>query len=157
MFRSLPAADPPTHDAVESSEQLVPLSHLQLDLPAPVEGWPTFLAGRGISITIDDIGRASVARTDARQLFTEQREAEVRRREKAAELERQAVELDQRRRAQIWRGVPAGLLPADGHPATAMLQAAKDARPRRQSPLQHALANSGELVFHPIQHGPDGE
>jgi hypothetical protein len=35
----------------------IPLSHLELDLPAPAGGWAAYLADRGISITIDDIGR----------------------------------------------------------------------------------------------------
>jgi hypothetical protein len=156
MFRSPVAADPPAHVDVDPCEQLVPLSVLELDLTAPVEGWSNFLADRGISITIDDIGRASVSRSDARQLLTEQREAEVRRREKAAELERQAIEADQLRQAQIWKGVPAGLIPADVHPATAMLHAARDAaRPRRESVLQHALSNSDGMTFH--SYGPDGD
>jgi hypothetical protein len=113
MFRNtLPAADPPTHvDVVDPPEPVVPLSHLELDLARPPEGWATFLADRGISITIDDLGRASVSRSDARQLLTEQREAEVRRREKAAELERQAVERDQAWRAQLGGGIPAYAIP----------------------------------------------
>jgi hypothetical protein len=32
-----------------------------------------------------------------------------------------------------------------------MLQASKDAQPKRQSVLQHALSNTGEMVFHPIR------
>jgi hypothetical protein len=79
----------------------VPLSVLELDLPAPAEGWHVYLAGRGVEVTLDDIGRAAISRADARQVFDERREAEARRREKAAELERQAVVRDQQRRAQI--------------------------------------------------------
>jgi hypothetical protein len=151
MFRSPVAADPPFSTNVEPAEQggnhgchLIPLSVLELDLAAPPLGWNVYLAGRGIAVVDDDIGRPAVARADARMLIAEQREAEVRRREKAAELEQQAVEADQRRRAQIWRGVPAGLLPADVHPARAMLEASRDARrPRRVSPLQEALSGEG--------------
>jgi hypothetical protein len=157
MFRStVIAADPPTQHDVDPPE-LVPLSVLALDLTVPVEGWATFLADRGISITIDDVGRASVSRSDARQLLTEQRENEVRRREKAAELERRAVEQDQQRRAQIYAGIPATAIPADVHPARAMLEASRDARrPRRVSPLQEALSGEG-MTFHPIQRDPDEE
>src|SRR5215212_8015497 len=86
---------------------LVPISHLALDLDVPPNDWAAFLAARNIEITLDDIGRMSVSRVAARQLLTEQREAEVRRREKAAEFERQAVERDQQFRAQLGRGVPA--------------------------------------------------
>jgi hypothetical protein len=151
MFRStVAAADPPTYVDMDPPIGLIALSVLELDLPAPVEGWATYLADRGISITIDDIGRASVARSDARQLLTEQRENEVRRREKAAELERQPVEADQQRRAQIYAGIPAAAIPADVHPARAMLEASRDARrPRRVSPLQEALSGEG-MTFHPI-------
>ena len=55
------------------AEPPAPLSHLELDLPAPVEGWAVFLAGRGVEVTLDDIGRMSVSRGDARQLLIEQR------------------------------------------------------------------------------------
>jgi len=154
MFNKTTPVTEPAADAVVPAD-LVPLSHLELDLPAPVESWAAHLAARNIETTLDDIGRMSISRDDARLLIAEQREAEVRRREKAAELERQAVEADQRRRAQIWRGVPAGLLPADVHPARAMLEASRDARrPRRVSPLQEALSGEG-MTFHPIQHNAD--
>jgi hypothetical protein len=96
----------------------------------------------------------SVNRGDARQLLTEQREAEVRRREKAAEWERQAVEQDQRRRAQIWGGIPADRIPVGVSPAQAMALAEKDARPRRRSVLEVSLSNSG-TVFHPIRSDED--
>jgi hypothetical protein len=70
-------------------------------------------------------------------------------------LERQAVEADQRRRAQIYAGIPAAAIPADVHPARAMLEASRDARrPQRVSPLQEALSGEG-MTFHPIQHNAD--
>ena len=155
MFRTAPVVEP-APDVMVPAEAPVPLSHLELDLPAPVDGWAAFLAARNIEITLDEIGRMSISRDDARLLIAEHREAEVRRRENAAELERQAVELDQQRRAQIWRGVPAALLPADVHPATVMLQAVQDARPRRQSMLQEALAGES-LTFHSFGPVPDEE
>jgi hypothetical protein len=40
----------------------VPLSHLELDLPAPTIGWAAGLAERGISVQVDDVGRLSVSR-----------------------------------------------------------------------------------------------
>jgi hypothetical protein len=107
MFRGTDTATAPPNRDDSSHLEPVPLSVLELDLSAPTEGWATYLADRGISITIDDIGRIGLSEwcpaTPHRA-----REAEVRRREKAAELERQAVEQDQQRRAQIWRGVPGG-------------------------------------------------
>ena len=161
MFRSPVAADPPFSTNVEPAEQggnhgchLIPLSVLELDLAAPPLGWNVYLAGRGIAVVDDDIGRPAVARADARMLIAEQREAEARGREKAAELERQAVELDQQRRAQIWGGIPADLIPVGVSPAQVMVAAEKDARPRRRSVLEDSLSNSG-TVFHPIQHDKD--
>jgi hypothetical protein len=90
----------------------VPLSVLSLDLPEPPAGWTAYLNAKGVEVVDDDIGRPAVARADARMLIAEQREAEARGREKAAELERQAVEQDQQRRAQIWGGIPADLIPS---------------------------------------------
>jgi hypothetical protein len=147
-FRTAPVVEP-APDVMVPAEPPVPLSHLELDLPAPVEGWGVFLAGRGVEVTLDDIGRMSVSRGDARQLLIEQREAEVRRREKAAESERQAVERDRAWRAQLGGGIPANAIPDGVAPAAAMLQAAVDARPRRTSVLQEALAGEA-LTFHPI-------
>ena len=128
MFSKTTPVIEPAPDVTVPAEPPVALSHLELDLPAPVEGWAAHLAARNIEITLDDIGRMSVNRGDARQLFDEQRQAEVRRREKAAELERQAVEQDQQRRASIWGGIPADLIPVGVAPAQAMVAAEKDAR-----------------------------
>jgi hypothetical protein len=149
VFRTAPVVEPAPD--VKIPADLIPISHLELDLPTPVEGWTVFLSGRGVEITLDDIGRMSISRVAARQLFDEQREAEVRRREKAAEFERQAVEQDQLRRAQIWGGIPADMIPVGVSPAQAMALAEKDARPRRRSVLEDSLSNSG-TVFHPIRH-----
>lgn len=133
-------------------EPTVPLSVLALDLGEPgVGGWHAYLEYRDIAIVVDGIGRDSISSADARRLLTEKREAEARAREAAAERERRLVEADQRRRAQLWQGLPADYLPVGVLPAAAMLQANKDARPRRTSPLEHALSNSGELVYQPIQ------
>ena len=163
MFRSPVAADPPFSTNVEPAEQggnhgchLIPLSVLELDLAAPPLGWNVYLAGRGIAVVDDDISRPAVARADARMLIAEQREAEARGREKAAELERQAIEADQLRRAQIWKGLPSDQLPVGAHPAAAMLAAAQDARPRRTSVLQEALAGES-LTFHSFGSTPDEE
>ena len=87
MYRSpVVVADPLTHVDVDPPEELVPLSVLALDLAQPAEGWNIYLAGRGITVTVDDLGRTAIARGDARRLFVERRENEARGREKAAEL-----------------------------------------------------------------------
>jgi hypothetical protein len=99
---------------------------------------------------LDDIGRMAVARDDARLLLTEKRErqAEQARRRKLAEA--QAVADDQIRRAQIWQGIPADDLPPGVAPAAVMLQTSRDARPKRTSVLQEALAGSETLTYHPL-------
>jgi hypothetical protein len=95
-------------------------------------------------------------RDAARQLLIEQREAEARKLEVLQRNEQQAIEADRVRRASIWGGVPATAFPDGVSAASVMLTAAQDARPRRQSPLQHALPNSGELVFHSLaEHDAD--
>jgi hypothetical protein len=155
MFsRSPAAADPPTHVDVVSSEELIPLSVLALDLPAPGEGWAAHLAHRGVEIVLDDIGRAAVARGDARRLFTEQREAEAANRERAAAMERAAVEQDRQWRAQLPGGVPWYQIPDGVLPVVAMTQADRDAQPRRRSLLEESLSGSA-MTFHPIV--PDGD
>jgi hypothetical protein len=144
MFRANPAVEAPV---VLRDESPVPLSVLQLELGEPAEGWRAFLADRHIEVVADDIGRQSVARSDARMLLTEQREreAEQARRRKLAEA--QAVADDQIRRARIWGGAPA----VEGVSAAAlMLQVDKDAQPKRRSVLQEALAGSETLTYHPL-------
>jgi hypothetical protein len=155
MFKSLPAAVPPV---VVSSDDLIPISHLSLDLDAsPPGGWDAYLDGRGIPVVFDDIGRKAVSRDDARQLFDEHREAEVRRWEAAKRADEQAVEADRLRRAQIWQGVPADHMPPGAAPAAVMLQASRDAQPRRQSVLQEALSNSEGMTYHSLAPTPEDE
>jgi hypothetical protein len=137
----------PDHD-------LVPLSHLKLDLPDQSD-WHAYLAGRNIEIVEDDLTRPAIARGAARMLLAEERQREQLRREKAAEAERQAVEADERRRASIWRGLPSEYLPVGASPAAAMLAADRDARPKRTTPLQEALAGES-LTYHPLAQ-TDGE
>jgi hypothetical protein len=135
----------------ELREPLIPVSHLALDLPAPASGdWHAFLAGKGIRVVPDDVGRDCVASHDAARLVGEKRGDEVRRAALARLAEQEAVEADERRRAQIWKGVPADAMRPDALPASVMLQAVKDSRPRRLSPLQEALSNEETLTFHPF-------
>jgi hypothetical protein len=101
----------------------------------------------------DDLGRRCVSREVARGLFSEREEQALRWREMQARLDAEAAE--QAARNPVWAGVPAGSYPDDVLPASAMLQAAADARPRRQSPLEHALANEGVIEYHPVGQVPE--
>ena len=147
----------PTHGDVDPTEPFVPLSQLALDLAAPAEGWPAYLSSRDIAVVIDDLGRLSISRTDARQLFDERRENEARKAEMRAAAERAAVEADQQFRAQLWPGIPADLMPPGAAPAAVMLQVDKDSRPRRLTPLPEALSNSEGLTYHSLAPTPEGE
>jgi hypothetical protein len=86
------------------NDQLIPLSELALDLDAPGGGWPAYLVARGVPILEDDIGRPSIARSDARQLFVERRESEARARELR---ERQDAQIEARRQAGARPGLDA--------------------------------------------------
>ena len=134
----------------------VPLSVLALDLAEPAEGWSNFLGRRAITIIPDDLGRDSVSRGDARRLLDEKRSADLRQAALRRLAEQEAVEADERRRAQIWQGVPAAALPPDASPASVMLQAAKEARPKRTSVLEESLSGGG-MVFHPLRESAEGE
>ena len=153
MFRSTPVtehteSDNPLPIAHVDPADLLPISYLELNLPRPAEGWPDFLGRRAIAFVPDDLGRDCVRRQDARRLLDEQRAEMLRAAKRRKVAEAEAVEADQRRRALIWKGVSADAIPVGVHPATAMLQASKDAQPRRESPLQHALSNTGEMTYH---------
>ena len=94
-------------------------------------------------------GRASVSRSDVRRLIGEAREAEVRAREAA---ERAEAEAEEQRRAGLWGGLPASAIPPGVAPAAAMLQAARDERPRRRSVLDDVLSPDRDgLVFHRVR------
>jgi hypothetical protein len=147
MFKTTPAAEPQPVDV--APVDAVPLSHLALDLPEPTEGWALFLGRRGISFHSDDLGRDSISRGDAKRLLDEQRSEMLRVRALHAEREREAVEQDQRRCALIWKGLPADHLPVGLSASTAMLAAAKDSQPRRQSTVAELL-DGESLTFHPF-------
>ena len=55
------------------SENLIPLSHFELDHPQPPDGWPAFLGRRAIAFVPDDLGRDCIRRRDARRLLDEKR------------------------------------------------------------------------------------
>jgi hypothetical protein len=150
MFRRDPAAAEVS--VIEQGDPTwdhpLPISHLKLDLPEQSD-WHAYLAGRNIEIVEDAIGRASITAGAARMLIAEARQREQLRREKAAEAEKALVEADERRRAQIWRGLSSEFMPVGASPAAVMLQSARDSQPKRTTPLQEAL--SGEsLTYHPL-------
>src|SRR5215204_6355692 len=92
---------------------------------------------RNTAAAADDVRRDSVSRSDARALLAERRETVAAEREAAARkheaLEREAEHM-----------------PPDVAPAAAMLQSAQDARPKRMSVLEEALANDSGLTFHSL-------
>jgi hypothetical protein len=102
-------------------------------------------------VVLDDLGRRCVSREVARRLFTERAEAERRQRE--AQQRREAELAEQAANNRPRGGVPADQIPDGVSPAAAMLQAALDAEPRRQSVLEEALANSDSLTYHPVRGG----
>ena len=77
MFRSTLTGTAPPPPDVDTSEPLIPVSQLTLDLPEPPAGWTAYLNAKSVEVVTDDIGRLSIARGDARQLFDERREAEA--------------------------------------------------------------------------------
>jgi hypothetical protein len=115
MFRT-PVAEPAQDVANDLPPEPVPLSVLELDLSTPVEGWTVFLS-RNIEIVLDDLGRLSISRADAKQLFGERREAEARKREAAAAAEQAAIKADQQFRSTLWGGLPWYELPGGLPPA----------------------------------------
>ena len=72
--------------------RLVPLD--QLGLEPPLGGWERALADRGVVVLADDVGRASIVRSAARQLHRERADRE---RRVAEEAERRSAEADARR------------------------------------------------------------
>lgn len=107
----------------------------------------------GAEVIFDDLGRRCVSREAARGLFAEREECERRRRELQERRDAQAAE--QTASNPVWRGFPDDRLPAGVSAASAMLAAAKDAEPRRQSVLEHALANGGGfLEYHRVETEP---
>jgi len=155
MFRSLPDVEQAATRA--AMPEPVPLSVLSLDMDVPDGGWASYLHERNIPVGEDDLGRPAIARVDARQLLVEQRKSEAERAQHLAAAEKAAVEADRVKFAQIWKGAAATELPDGVSAGDAMLAAARDARPKRQSPLQEALSNSPEMAYHAFTPNPDEE
>jgi hypothetical protein len=64
MFRSTGTDTAESAPDVNVAADVIPLSVLQLDLDAPVEGWLVHLNAKGVEVTLDDLGRMSIARVD---------------------------------------------------------------------------------------------
>lgn len=131
---------------------LVPVTHLALDIPEPGNGWPAELASRGIPVVDDDIGRPAIAIGAARDLVAEHRENEAIKARHRVEMERQAVEADRRFRASLPAGIGPDSVPIGVSPAELMmLSDPLDQSARRQSVLEHALEHQdGAVVFHSV-------
>ena len=98
IFNSKPDIERPGPDR-RVYDDLIPLSHLGLELDTPPNGWVLHLERRGIAVLTDDIGRRAISRSDAKQLLDEKHAEDVRKAAFRALREREAVEADQRRRA----------------------------------------------------------
>jgi hypothetical protein len=138
-----------------TTEQPVPLSELARDLPAPAGGWAVELAGRGVAVIEDDLGRPAVDRSTARALFAEARERQEAKARKQAELEQKAVEEDRRFRAGLPAGVPMSEIPTGMSPAEVLMAADPMQGPRRESVLEHALRRRDGAVYHPLHPSED--
>ena len=137
------------------NDQLVLLAELERDLDAPGGGWRADLVGRGVPVVEDDLGRPALSRSDARQLFAERREAEVRRREVAA---RNDAEVEARRQAGARPGwtLPPGMTVAEAIAAAEYAEHGYSG-PRRRTPVEDALDPDGGMVYHPIRHESAGD
>lgn len=138
------------------SYRSAPLSHLQLDHPQPPEGWPAFLGRHAIAFVPDDLGRDCIRRRDARRLLDEKRAGELRAAKHRQVAEAEAVEADRLRMEQIWKGVSADRMPVGVAPAAVMLQASRDALPKRRSPLEEALSSDGGITYHSYAQPDEG-
>ena len=97
-------------------------------------------------VVLDEIGRRCVSRGRSR-LFDERAELD---RQEAGGAGAQDEAFPAQAGAAGLDWPPGRLIPDGVAPAAAMLQAAKDAEPRRTSVLEHALANDDAAEYHPI-------
>ena len=141
MFKTAPDTGPAPVEVAPAD--LVPLSHLALDLPQPAEGWADFLGRRAIAFVPDDLGRDCVRRQDARRLLDEQRENELRKAKLRQLAEQEAVEADRQFRASLPRGLPWYEIPDGVPPVVAMTAADKPpSRGVRRATLSGCLVKS---------------
>jgi hypothetical protein len=135
---------------VTPQDELIPLSHFELDHPRPAEGWENHLGRRAIAFVPDDLGRDCIRRRDARRLLDEQRAHQLQVAARARVAEQEAVEADAAWRASLPRGLQLSAIPEGATYGDVIRQAELDARPRRRSMLEESL--SGEtLTFHSMQ------
>jgi hypothetical protein len=133
------------------TEPFIPLSVLGLDIDEPGNGWAAGLADRRISVVLDDLGRACIARADARRLFEGKRAAEQKAREITA---RNDAKLEGHR--AVFRGLPADQIPAGMTAAEALMAGDPDLRPRRKSAAASFL-DGDSMVMHPIHEPAEAE
>jgi hypothetical protein len=132
-------------------DEPIPLSVLELDLATPTMGWSAYLAEKGINVLLDDLGRLSIHRVDAKRLFVEKREAEQKAREIAAATERAAIEKDQQFRAALPRGLPWYALPDGVSFAEAAAAAEAAEHPSRTpSPGEWLFGGADSMVYHEL-------
>jgi hypothetical protein len=155
MFNKATVAEPVPD--VEVPPDVIPVSHLSLDLDEPPIGWVAYLTGRGVAVVEDDLGRPSIPRAAAKMLFDEHRADEVRKAEMRAECEKRAVEADREWRAQMPRGVPWYEIPDGVLPVVALTAADRAAQPRRTPSQAEWLFGEVDdtMVFHSLQGAED--
>ena len=134
-------------------EPVIPLSLFQLDCPTPPSGWTAELAHRGVAIVLDDIGRPSIPRAAARDLLAEHREDEAHKARLREEIERRAIEADQRFRASLPAGIPAGAVPEGISAGQLMMLSDPMLQGRRRSVVQDALEHGGGSVIYSLNEG----
>jgi len=153
VFSTMRAVEPASAASGVDPTDLVPLAELAGEdfgydggpyVRTPRDAVDALAAQLDGEVVSDDLGRRCVSREVARRLFADRAAAEVRWREAQ---ERQDAGYAAREAANpVWPGIPADQIPDGVAPALAMLTAAKDAGPRRQSVLEHALANEGGVI-----------
>jgi hypothetical protein len=105
-------------------------------------------AERMRGIRYDWAGRPTCTWSAAAELLASLRAERAR---VVAEIEERVVAADQRFRATLPSGVPAGMVP-EGLTAGQLMMLSDPMRgERRESVLEHALANGGSAVYHPLQ------
>jgi uncharacterized membrane protein YqiK len=137
--------------------ELVPVAQLSVEgfgyghplVVTPRDAVDALAAQLDGEVVLDDLGRRCVSRETARRLFSERAEAERRQRE--AQQRREAELAEQAANNRPRGGVPADQIPDGVLPAAAMLQAAKDAEPKRRTVLEEALANDDAVTYHRIK------
>ena len=156
MFRSTSPDSGQQTPAPNVAPELIPLSHLALDLPTPDEGWVLFLGRRAITIRPDRLGRDSIDFGAAQRLFDEHRAHVLRQAGLRKVAEQAAIEQDEAFRASLGRGIPVDAIPAGMTYGEAVASAELDSQPYRpRASMVEDLFDGGGMVFHPIVHDAD--